>query len=376
MTHFIKSGNVFHVAPSDSLDIREHLPAGVYIVKFDEMKSMYYLEISEKFNDIPCKVYGDTAATAKRILNTYLDRTVSTGVLLVGEKGSGKTMLAKLLSSTAMLEDIPTLIINSAFFGDGFNKFIQDISQRCIVMFDEFEKVYDGEDQEQILTLLDGVFPQKKLFILTCNDEWKLNRNLKNRPGRIFYRLEYAGLDEAFVREYLADNLTDQSQTEQVVRTVTSLFESFNFDMMLAIVQEMNRYNEGIVDPLKFINAKPASSSEVGYTVTLTVKGKAISVSPTTLHVDIWSTDNSRSVYPRRATARPGVPEARCDSADSVNSDVIDYDTELDLVPSAITSIDIKTGVYTYEISGFEITLTRLTKMKQYTYLDALNMAF
>ena len=120
-------------------------------------------------------------------------------------------------------EGIPTLIINSAFYGDTFNRFIQDIDQECVVMFDEFEKTYseennDGENaQEKLLTLLDGVFPQKKLFLLTCNNLFKIDDHLKNRPGRVYYFLEFRGLEEDFVREYLDDNLTDKNQINSFI---------------------------------------------------------------------------------------------------------------------------------------------------------------
>jgi len=94
-------------------------------------------------------------------MRTFTDRSNSTGVLLTGEKGSGKTLLAKHLSIMGYDMGIPTIVINSAWTGDSFNKLIQDIEQPLIVMFDEFEKVYNREEQEKMLTLLDGVYPQQ-----------------------------------------------------------------------------------------------------------------------------------------------------------------------------------------------------------------------
>jgi hypothetical protein len=60
------------------------------------------------------------------------------------------------------------------------------------------------EKQEQIimmLTLLDSVYPSKKLFWLTCNDKWRVNFNMKNHPSRVYYMLDFGGLDETFMRE-------------------------------------------------------------------------------------------------------------------------------------------------------------------------------
>ena len=254
MTHYLKDGNSFRVADDNSLDIHNLLPAGNYIVKQD-MFGNFFLEQVESFT-APSKIYGDTLKLADRMLNTYHNRPASTGVLLTGEKGSGKTLLSKMLSIKAATDGVPTIIINSPWKGDGFNKLMQDISQPCVVLFDEFEKVYDGDDQEAILTLLDGVFITKKLFVLTCNDKWRIDSHMRNRPGRIYYMLDYVGLSGAFVLEYCEDNLLDKTKIESVCNTA-SLFTSFNFDMLKAMVEEMNRYGETAQEVLKFLNAKP-----------------------------------------------------------------------------------------------------------------------
>jgi hypothetical protein len=128
MTYFMKSGTRFNVSTKEAMDLHEHLPAGNYTVKFDKMAGCFYLEQIESF-EIRGKIYGDTRKQSQRILNTFNDRTASTGVMLTGEKGSGKTLLAKLLAVTAAEAGVPTIVINEPWCGEGFNAFMQMIGQ-------------------------------------------------------------------------------------------------------------------------------------------------------------------------------------------------------------------------------------------------------
>lgn len=278
MSYFIRNGNTFKVADDEAIDLHQHLPAGNYIVQESMMQGIY-LEKVDSFEPIK-RVYGDTLKNADRIINTFLDRKgKSTGVMLTGEKGSGKTLLARTLSIECAKREIPTIIINSPWHGDKFNKLIQDIDQPCIVLFDEFEKVYDEDEQESILTLMDGVFPTEKLFILTCNDKWRVDRHMRNRPGRIYYMLDFRGLEEQFIREYCKDNLKPQYQlhTDKIV-TVAHLFSEFNFDMLKAVVEEINRYGDTPQEAVKLLNVKPEFDSGATYEVKISFKGVELKI--------------------------------------------------------------------------------------------------
>jgi hypothetical protein len=271
MTYFLKSGTRFNVSTKEAMDLHENLPAGTYTVKFDKMNSIFYLEQIDGF-EIRGKIYGDTKRNAQRILNTFKDRTASTGVMLTGEKGSGKTLLAKMLSLDAQTDGVPTIVINEPWCGEGFNSFMQMIEQPTVILFDEFEKVYDRDDQEKMLTLLDGVYPSKKLFVLTCNDKWRVNEHMRNRPGRIYYMMDFKGLEQDFIVEYCEDNLKNKTHTQTICK-ISTMFDQFNFDMLKAMVEEMNRYNETPQQVMKMLNARPEFSSESRYKITLQPKG-------------------------------------------------------------------------------------------------------
>ncbi len=270
-SYFLKSGNTYSVSSKEAMDLHDFLPAGNYVVKQNPMTKQFYLEVIDSF-EIKGKLYGNTTRHADRILNTFKDRGSSTGVMLTGEKGSGKTLLTKRISINAAAEGIPTIVINSPWCGDPFNSFMQNIDQPCVILFDEFEKVYDKEQQEAILTLLDGVYPSKKLFLLTCNDKWRVDQHMRNRPGRIFYMIDFKGLDVDFVREYCEDNLLNKDYIQSVCN-ISSIFNQFNFDMLKAMVEDMNRYGETPQEVIKLLNAKPEFSSEVKFDVSLQVKG-------------------------------------------------------------------------------------------------------
>ena len=152
------------------------------------------------------------------------------------------------------------------------NAFFQSVAADAVIMVDDVERSYAHNDKEKMLTLLDGVYPSKKLFILTCNDKWRVNEHMRNRPGRIYYMLDYKGLEHNFIEEYCADNLKAQEHIPTVCRIAT-LFDQFNFDMLKAIVEEMNRYGETPQEVMKMLNSRPEFSGVIRYAVALQVKG-------------------------------------------------------------------------------------------------------
>lgn len=341
MTYFLKNGNTYNVTTKASMDLHETLPPGNYVVKFREMGGVFYLEQIADFVK-PKRIYGNTVNRANRILNTFSDRSGTTGLLLTGTKGSGKTLLAKTISNIAAEQGMPTVIVNSPFTGDSFNSFIQSIEQPIVLLFDEFEKVYDEEDQELILTLLDGAYHSQKLFIFTCNNKWKINDNMRNRPGRIYYMLEYKGLSNDFIEEYCMENMKNTMHAASLCR-IASLFDQFSFDMLQTIVEEMNRYDESPQEVLDMINARPEYNERELFDVELLV-----------VDGNIVTAEKDQSIHTSPMTATVKVDYK------AHNDDKSDYDwVAASFTPSQITNIDSQSGKIEYVAGANRLVLIK-----------------
>jgi hypothetical protein len=374
MSYYMKSGNTFRIATKESMDLHEQLPAGNYVVKMDPFDN-FFIEQIEDF-DTPSKLYGDTTRNTDRIINSFWNRDKSTGVMLVGEKGSGKTLLSKNICIELAKQSVPTIVINAPWHGDKFNTLIQSIEQPCVVLFDEFEKVYNSEEQEALLTLLDGIYSSKKLFMLTSNDKWRVDQHMRNRPGRIFYMVNFTGLDADFIREYCVDNLKNQKHTETIVN-IASVFSAFNFDMLKAMVEEMNRYNETPQEAMRILNVKAEFDGGASYKMEI-LKGDRVAdrTSPTTWNgaplsskeicVSFWFKSKKKSVDTPKEL---GIPVPVASNVIEIDDDEDNGWHEKEFTNDDLVKFNNKTGQFIFEKDG--ITMILLKESPKYFNFDA-----
>lgn len=276
---FVKMGNGFRKVTVDLSDFNASMPTGFYALRHDPIAGLW-LDSVEPYK-LPEKIYGKlTQNRAERVLATFEQRAGNTGVMMSGEKGSGKTLLVKHIATEALKRGISVVQIdgkspNIAATADYLAK--SDVS--LVVVFDEFEKIIGRDDQVHLLSLLDGLGSTKHLFLLSSNSA-RVDDRMMNRPGRIYYYFEYGALEEAFVREYVTDHLKDKSLIEKLCESL-KVFRCLNFDIMSAVVQEMNCYNESPLQAMSWLNASPAFEDSSGYRMKAFVNNEPLELQST-----------------------------------------------------------------------------------------------
>jgi hypothetical protein len=273
---FVKTLREIRITDSN-VESFELLPNGVYLTKYDARTEEFYLELSDDFTK-PSKIYGNSDILSDRYVNTFNSGSKSMGILLTGLKGTGKSLTAKL---TAMKANIPVILITEQFKGEKFKSFLNSIKQSVTIFIDEFEKTYyEVHAQDALLSLLDGIFECKKLFIFTSNQVDRINQYMLNRPGRIRYLAEYDSLDESVIDEVIEDMLIDKSKSAELY-DIIDIMGVISMDLLVGIITEINMYGEKPKEAVKFLNIRPEDST---YNISIMIDGVKVGSTSTRNH--------------------------------------------------------------------------------------------
>lgn len=240
----------------------KQIPVGSYEVCFHKMVG-FYMTTRPDLTAHEDKIYGNHEYKVNKVMNAYQLFNRNLGVILSGQKGAGKSLLARMLAARAIAENLPVITVSTYY--PGIADFLASIEQEVVVIFDEFEKTFgkhdDFDPQEEMLSLFDGMDNGKKMFIITCNEISKLNSYLLNRPGRFHYHFVIDSPTDNEVREYMTDKLLPQYH--QYIDRIVGFASTVNitYDYLRAIAFELNMgYSiEETLNDLNIIRTKDIS---------------------------------------------------------------------------------------------------------------------
>lgn len=231
--------------------IQSELPFGVYKLCFNPMVGAY-LEPKPRITK-PTLLFGKAQEQVDRILKAYAMRETSTGILLHGIAGSGKTLTTQAISAQMQDSGVSVIFIDGTVRVEVIAEVLTDIKTECVIVFDEFEKNFDKENQNKLLSALDGVYSSKKLILFTTNDIHKVSDFIRNRPSRALYSIGFEKMDLNTLREVMDYYEVLEGDAKDIER-VHKRCNSFSFDILRNIISEINLHKCSVKDAVEWLN--------------------------------------------------------------------------------------------------------------------------
>lgn len=189
----------------------------------------------EHFEELP-RILGDrNNLMIDQAMHDYKNGTDPFGILLTGTKGSGKSAVGEKISKLFYDMGLPTLFILEKLPVNVLRSVIRKVGP-ALIMFDEFEKLYDIKEQEEMLTLFSDKILKKTLFCVMYNDADRATKLITDRPGRFRYHLRFKHMDKDIAKE-LTFILEDKVPMYARSLYMNAIFtERFNVDVVMTIV--------------------------------------------------------------------------------------------------------------------------------------------
>lgn len=218
-------------------------PGMVYNISVDRYTDAISLEETSGLS-LPSKVYCTQRDERfiDKVINSYnLSESGFTGVMLAGLKGSGKTVMTKVIANKSGL---PIINIDKNIRPYILRNLVEKLGDTSVCfLFDELDKVLADYDDSVLLQVLDGSDTKGKHMILfTCNDDSEISEYLIDRCSRIRYWREFDEMSPSLIMEVLNDKLNDKKEVKSLTDFIKNNFEVCSFDNIASFVKEANDY--------------------------------------------------------------------------------------------------------------------------------------
>lgn len=241
------------------------LPPGVY--EYQPTISGWCLNLKGSEFVFPFKIYDANSGPVNRVFDYYTQMGGNVGAWYNGVRGGGKTVVAQLLANRLIHErQMPVLLVQHPIPLAGV---LEQIRQDVAIIFDEFEKTHSEDEQQALLSAVDGLSRSSygRVFLFTTNNP-KIDINFIDRPSRIRYIFQFNRVSDAVVNGLLDDMLPEELRHfADDCLTFFAGREVLTIDVVRQTIREVIAFKESPYAFANFFNV--AASNPPHFTISL-----------------------------------------------------------------------------------------------------------
>lgn len=277
-TEFIDEGEHLKVVTSESSKKLKRLKAGIYrIVQCEE--GGYKLKKLEHRFAKKGKMYGKEIPALTDIILSHFKRSEDpVGLLALGKKGCGKSLLCETISNAAMdTLDMPVLMLDEALPKAIVSNALK-AARPCVLFIDEYEKIYkpdyrqNGKEQkpdaDELLTVFSDKNMGQVLTLVAANRKQDISPYILDRPERFLYRVEHGKVDNEVVEEICDDYKLHKDVKSYIVEYAEDT--NANLDTVITLAKNSTSFTKPtqLRNIFKYLNVvKPRQWGWCVYTV-------------------------------------------------------------------------------------------------------------